>query len=419
MLFFRPAVPLLLTVVLAAGLQPVWAAPASQDSSLQDQQKNLQMIRGRIEALRKELSTNEASRRKAQQEVRELEGKIRQSQSELDELARKRAGLENKLAELRRQSDELSRRMSAQQGQLEKTLYQQYVRGEQEGLQSFLNGSDHLQAQREQYYLTLLAQSRKDLVDGFRADLAEKRRLAEDVQGRTAELNGLLQLQRDKQADQLRQRDRHQELVLALSGKVEKQKQQISSLQQDEKRLSQLIDKLLEEIARKARERKLAEQKAAEAARQARKPGVPSQPPPSAVLPAQPVLPGLSSNLRLPVQGSILGRFGAPREGGGTWKGLFIQTARGTPVKAIAGGSVVFADWMRGFGNLVILDHGDGYLSIYGYNESVSRKVGDSVKNGDVIASVGTNGGDSESGLYFEIRRHGRPLDPLKWASSR
>jgi murein hydrolase activator len=391
-------------------------AIAAPDGNLQDQQKNLQALRGRIEALRKELNSNETSRRKAQQEVREVEVQVRQLQNDLDEIARKRIALENRLGDLRRQSDDLSKRIAVQQSQLEKTIYQQYVRGAPEGLQAMLGGDDQAQAQRDQYYLTLLALNRKDLVGAFRADLLEKRRLASDLQAKTDELSHLLQQQQSKKSELIRQRDRHQELVMALSGKVEKQKQQISSLQQDEKRLSQLIDKLIEQIARKARE-----QKAAEAARLAKKP-IPTAPgAPTASAPAVPSAPlhGLTTNLKMPVQGPIAGRFGSPRDGGGTWKGLFIHAAKGTSVKAIAQGNVVFADWMRGFGNLLILDHGDGYLSIYGYNESVLRKVGDNVKNGEAIASVGTNGGDSESGLYFEIRHHGRPLDPLKWASSR
>lgn len=391
-------------------------ASAAPDGNLQDQQKNLQALRGRIDALRKELNSSEASRRKAQQEVREVEVQVRQLQGELDEIARKRVTLESRLGDLRRQSDDLSKRIALQQSQLEKTIYQQYVRGTPEGLQAMLGGDEQAQAQRDQYYLTLLAQNRKDLVGGFRADLIEKRRLAADLQTKTDELSHLLQQQQSKKSELIRQRDRHQELVMALSGKVEKQKQQISSLQQDEKRLSQLIDKLIEQIAKKARE-----QKAAEAARLAKKPAPSTPGTPAVATPAAPSAPlhGLTTNLKMPVQGPIAGRFGSPRDGGGTWKGLFIHAAKGTAVKAIAQGNVVFADWMRGFGNLLILDHGDGYLSIYGYNESVMRKVGDTVRNGETIASVGTNGGDSESGLYFEIRHHGRPLDPLKWASSR
>ena len=101
------------------------------------------------------------------------------------------------------------------------------------------------------------------------------------------------------------------------------------------------------------------------------------------------------------------GRFGSARDGGGTWRGLFIKAGSGSEVKAIAGGRVVFSEWMRGFGNLLIVDHGDAYLSIYGQ----------AIKGGETIATVGNSGGNPESGLYFELRHQGQPIDPMKWAS--
>ena len=111
------------------------------------------------------------------------------------------------------------------------------------------------------------------------------------------------------------------------------------------------------------------------------------------------------------------GRFGGPRDGGGTWRGLFIKAGAGSDVKAVAGGRVVFAEWMRGFGNLLIVDHGDSYLTIYGNNDSLLKQVGQGVKGGETVATVGNSGGNPDSGLYFEIRHQGQPVDPMKWAS--
>ena len=111
-----------------------------------------------------------------------------------------------------------------------------------------------------------------------------------------------------------------------------------------------------------------------------------------------------------------MNRFGTQRQEGSTWKGLFIRSPQGSEVRAIAGGRIVFADWMRGFGNLLIIDHGDAYLTIYGNNDALLKRVGDAVRGGDTVASVGNSGGNPESGLYFEIRQEGRPVDPLKWA---
>ena len=123
--------------------------------------------------------------------------------------------------------------------------------------------------------------------------------------------------------------------------------------------------------------------------------------------------------LRLPVKGTVQGRFGGPREGGGTWRGLFIKSGAGNDVKAVAGGRVVFAEWMRGFGNLLIVDHGDAYLSIYGNNDALLKEVGQAVQGGETVATVGNSGGNPETGLYFELRHQGQPIDPMKWASLR
>lgn len=127
----------------------------------------------------------------------------------------------------------------------------------------------------------------------------------------------------------------------------------------------------------------------------------------------------LRGSLALPVRGAISGRFGGAREGGGTWRGLFIRAGNGSEVRAVAAGRVVFADWMRGFGNLLIIDHGDSYLSIYGNNDSVLKHVGSQVRGGDTVASVGNSGGNADSGLYFELRHQGQAIDPMKWVSIR
>jgi len=128
----------------------------------------------------------------------------------------------------------------------------------------------------------------------------------------------------------------------------------------------------------------------------------------------------LRGQLRLPVKGTIAGRFGSPRaEGGGSWKGVFIRAAEGAEVKAVAAGAVVFSDWLRGFGNLLIIDHGNDFLSVYGNNESLLVAVGANVKGGESVATVGNSGGNPESGLYFELRHRGQPFDPLKWAGNR
>lgn len=126
----------------------------------------------------------------------------------------------------------------------------------------------------------------------------------------------------------------------------------------------------------------------------------------------------LKGQLRLPVRGEILHRFGTARmEGGSRWKGLFIRTNEGSEIKAPAPGRVVFADWLRGFGHLLIIDHGEAWLSVYGNNQTLLRHVGDIVRAGEAIATAGSSGSVAETGLYFELRQQGRAVDPLKWVN--
>lgn len=124
---------------------------------------------------------------------------------------------------------------------------------------------------------------------------------------------------------------------------------------------------------------------------------------------------GLSHGLPYPVRGQVQGRFGMSRPDGGLWRGIVLRTAAGTPVHAVAAGRVVYASWLRGFGNLLIIDHGEKFLSIYGYNQSLLKQVGDIVRAGETIATVGATGGQVEPGLYFEIRQAGVPVNPLLW----
>ena len=120
------------------------------------------------------------------------------------------------------------------------------------------------------------------------------------------------------------------------------------------------------------------------------------------------------------MRGELSGRFGSPRADGGiTWKGLFITAKRGEDVRAVAEGRVVYADWLRGFGNLLIIDHGYRYLTLYANAEALLKQVGDNIRSGEPIATVGNSGGNPESGLYFEMRHEGKPFDPLSWMKMR
>lgn len=407
----------------------VGTAAAVAAPEIAEKQADLSELRSRIDALQKDLSASESHRADAADRLRQSERQISNLQRELLRLTQQQGALQNTLKELARQSEELGSTLNQQQAHLEQLVYRQYVQGNPGSLQLLLNGDNPNQVARDLHYLSAVAHARAEMLTEIRSTLKKKQVLADNARDRAQELADVEAEQRDRQADLLQQREERKALLAEIAGRISTQRKEIGSLQQDEKRMTQLIDRLSKVLAAQAAQ-------AAQAARvkprptpdegsgkprdiASREAGKPApvegenshQPEATRGNFAQ-----QKGNLRLPAKGTVVGRFGAPREGG-TWKGLFIRAGNGSDVKTIANGRVVFADWMRGFGNLLIVDHGDGYLSIYGNNDSLLKQVGDSVRGGETIASVGNSGGNPESGLYFELRHQGQAIDPMKWAS--
>lgn len=431
------------------------AAPASPE--IAEKQADLGELRSRIEGLRKDLNASEESKADAGDRLRESERQISRLQRELHDLGEQRGRLQKQLQNLEQQSKELTSTLGQQQSQLEKLLYKQYLRGTPDSLQLLLNGDDPNQMARDLHYLSAIALTRTELMGEISATLDKKKALAADAKERANELKDVEAQQQERHGDLQKQREDRKALYAQVSDKVNAQRKEIGNLQQNEKRLTDLIDRLSKilaaqaaqaaqaaraaEVARAAEAARLAEaarHKEKEKEREKTRPRpsddekeTPRPPPVSEPPRAKPVEaenryePAASDgsfarqkgNLRLPVRGTVAGRFGSPRDGGGTWRGLFIKAGVGSDVKAVANGRVVFAEWMRGFGNLLIVDHGDSYLSIYGNNDSLLKQVGQAVKGGETLATVGNSGGNPDSGLYFEIRHQGQPIDPMKWAS--
>jgi septal ring factor EnvC (AmiA/AmiB activator) len=273
---------------------------------------------------------------------------------------------------------------------------------------------------RDLYYLGAVARARAQLLGETETLRVKKQALSKNMRERAGELSSIEAWQKDQHVQLVGQRKQRQEMLTRISSKISQQRKEIGNLQRDEKALAQLIRRLDSIIAAQIAARK---EKAAREAKKAktsppgaeRAPEVDNAHTPEA-LPAG-NFSALKGKLRLPVRGSVTNRFGHTRQEGSTWKGLFIRAPQGSDIKSIAGGRVVFADWMRGFGNLLIVDHDGGYLSIYGYADAVLKEVGDSVRGGDSIATAGNSGGNEQSGLYFELRHKGQPIDPLKWVS--
>ena len=379
-------------------------------ASVDSKKGELQDLKGRIEALRRDMASAEESKTYAADQLRETESAISNVNRGLHELGAERAELKAELADLEAQSQRLDRQTGAQQSQLARLLNRQFVGGDADALKLLLSGRDPNQSARDKYFLTQLSRAKADLIQQLRAVAAEKKRLADAARERQTALAEIERRQQESRAQLLDRKKQRQTTLAAIADRLKAQRREIATLKRDEQRLS----KLIEGLARIAATRKPVPRTGV--GRSAAAPAAKSHDPGN----VGGTFAALRGQLRLPVKGTIAGRFGSPRaEGGASWKGAFIRAAEGAEVKAVAGGTVVFSDWLRGFGNLLIIDHGDDFLSVYGNNESLLAAMGARVKGGEAIATVGNSGGNPDSGLYFELRYRGQPFDPLKWAGNR
>lgn len=379
------------------------AAPADA------KREELKGLQERIQALQKDLAKTEGSRADAAEELRETEKAISDANRRLRELNGERARAQASLDNLNLQSQKLSSRIAAQQAQLGRLLTRQYYAGETDALRHLLSGDDPNQLARDAHYLGLLSHAKAGLIRDLGGILEEKKHLASLAHDKTAELAEIEKNQQRERSGLVEQQKQRQAVLARISDRIKTQRREVEKLKRDEKRLARLIEGLGRIVAKPKRP----------ASSRAQAPALRNERTPDATLPAD-AFARMKGRLALPTRGELANGFGTPRQDGGTtWKGVFIRADGGAEVKAIAPGRIVFADWLRGFGNLAIVDHGDGYLSVYGNNESLYKAVGDPVKAGETIASVGNSGGNPETGLYFELRHLGQPIDPLKWVSLR
>jgi septal ring factor EnvC (AmiA/AmiB activator) len=378
-----------------------------------EKKAELKELQGRITTLTRDLAKAEESKSYAADQLREAETTISTANRRLFELTAQRSAIQAELADLESQTQKLLRQTETQQQQLSRLLFRQTLRGDPDALQVLIAGRDPNQMARDSYFLTQLSRAKADLIGSLRVAASEKKRLAAAARDKGLQLAAIEKQQQEERAALLVQRQQKQAMLAKLADRIRSQQKEISSLRRDEQRLSGLIEGLIRLAAKNAAKPKSGKSAASGHTATRREAG------------AEPIAAGgdfarLRGKLRLPVQGSIAGRFGTPRQGGGaTWKGVFIRAAEGAAVHAVAAGRVVYADWLRGFGNLLIVDHDDGFLSVYGNNESLLRQTGDTIRGGEAVATVGNSGGNAESGLYFELRHQGQAFDPLRWAVPR
>lgn len=384
----RPARAIFLAVGLACAFI-THAAPKDDLSGLRE----------RIKSLQKEVESAEGKKTDATDALKQSEQAISTANRRLRELAQQQESVGATLSQVQREGRDTQGKIGNQQALLGQLLSHYYLHGQHDPLKILLNQQDPNQLARQLHYYTYLSRARAALIESLRTNLAHSRELAQVYQEKRTELEQVKSEQARQKVQLEKDKEARKTVLLRINQKITSQRHEIGRLQRDEKRLTQLIERLS----------RLAQPK--------KKKGAPvynrSQPTPE---PSGGALYQLKGKLHLPVRGELVNRFGSQREdSGATWKGLFIKSTAGQDVKCIANGKVVFSDWLRGFGNIVIIDHGDDYMSLYGNNETLYKQAGETVRAGDAVAAVGNSGGIAETGLYFEMRYRSRPFDPLGW----
>lgn len=445
-------------IALTFGLPGLVHAQKATDRSKQKKIAETERadLRQKLNTLKRSIDKTETAKSYAADALAKSEEAISDAKRNLNDLAQEQRQTEAKLGDLSKQQAALKKVVEAQQDQLARLLREQYVAGNEDRIKLLLSGDNPNRINRELQYMGYVSRAQATLIESLRANLAAIEENQAEVQNAKLELDEIAAEAREQHAILQKEKAQRSALLAQLSSKLAAQRKEVGNIERDERRLSSLVDKLavLIQEQRKAeaaaaekrrqeraariqaeREKRLAQAKTRNTPDRAAN-GKISNPdaieddePPSKSLARNELTPdasvqdgafaALRGRLRLPVRGDLIAKFGSKRGEGPNWKGLFIRAEEGSEVKAVAAGRVVFAEWLRGFGNLIIVDHGSQYMTIYGNNQSVLKHAGDTVKSGDVIASTGNSGGNEQSGLYFEMRHQGRAFDPLSWVTIR
>jgi len=380
-----PAVVLALLALLC-GSPPPAAAPQAPhpEADARKAEEQLQAVKSEIERVTREIGESQVERDRLTRELRSAELSVGKARDNLADVRRERsAGAARRAAldaERREREQEVENNRAALAGQLRAA----YLIGRQEPLKLLLNQQDPALAGRMFVYYSYFGRARAGQIHLIDADV---RRLAELDTELAEEDERLAELEKQQRAQLLDLEQAREKRSIVLANLEVQSRGRVQNLERLRSQQAGL-EKLVREL-RAAMERFPVE--------------------------GNDAFTRLRGKLAWPVSGQLLARFGEARAGGVQWDGVLVATERGAPVKAVCQGRVIYADWLPGLGLLTIVDHGDGYLSLYGHNERLYKAAGEHVEAGDTIAAAGDSGGSPRPELYFEIRKAGRPVDPRPW----
>lgn len=374
---------LLAGLVLCGGVSP--ALPAAQsEADARKTEAELQAVKSEIERVTRKVSEDQVERDRVSKELRSAEISVGKARESLDGVRRSRAEGASKRASLaaqkRAREADLAQSRSALSGQLRAA----YLIGTQEPLKLLLNQKDPERAGRMFVYYSYFGRARADQIHNIETEVQVIADLDRQVQTQDAQLAELEKQQSADLAELQAARAQRSGVLASLTAETNSHAQSLERLKSQQGGLEKLLAELRRAMARFPIDNNDA-------------------------------FARLRGKLAWPVGGKLVARFGESRAGGVKWDGVLVATERGAPVRAVYGGRVIYADWLPGLGLLTIIDHGEGYMSLYGHNERLYKAVGERVSAGDTVGSAGDSGGSSRTELYFEIRKGGKAIDPRPW----
>lgn len=376
----------LLVICLGAALAAptAYCSPDSAKKAVE-----LKHLQNKIARLQGELQSNQKKKSRAERQLEDVEKRINDTRRALRKTDLEFEALRRRLNDLQTDRQITSATLRHQSAELSHEALTTYSMGRQQRIKMLLNQEQPSAVGRMLVYFSYVSRARQAKIDTMQATLQHFAAVNDEIHLKTEALTALQVEQRRQVAELDAQRRDRARKVVQLSAQLDRQGDELKRLQRDEKQLQALLRSLQELLA-----------------------DVPAE------VGQEKPFKDLKGQLRWPAHGQLVKRFGSRRGSSGlTWQGVLIEPADGTQVQAVSRGRVAFADWLRGFGLLLIIDHGDGYMSLYGHNEALYKEVGEWVDSGEVVATSGTSTGSTEAGLYFEIRHNGQPVNPLIWCA--
>ena len=362
---------------------------AEESAETPNYQGKLDRLQKSINKIQQHLKQTRNHRGHTLTDLRKLEGEISSNASALKKTESKIKKLNKRITQLKKNLKSLSRKLKKQRSILSEQLRAAYALGVQQNIKILLNQQDPAELGRIQAYFNYLNKSREHEIQQFINSIKSKQQQEQELSSNLISQKTAMTKRKKQKRSLKKQRLKREQLLTQLNNKIKNQEQTLTGLESSRNRIEDLLHSLGQLLA-----------------------DIPSAPNEDKPFKHQ------KGALPWPIKGPFLARYGQSRNKGDLrWKGILIGSAYGTSVRAVSHGRVAFSDWLQGFGFITIIDHGDGYMSLYGHNESNFKQAGDWVRAGEVIASTGDSGGQPKPGLYFEIRSRGKPIDPYQWYS--